>query len=595
MPVSPLNDSDGPLKIAIATDGEPIDDALQVVSVSVVKAINRIARAEIVVRDGDVASGSFPASEGDAFAPGASITVAAGYGDKTEQLFSGVIVGQQLSIGDDGVATLCIDCRDKAVAMSVARRNANYVEQKDSQIAATLIGQCGLDADVSASETQWRELVQYYCSDWDFLVARAEANAFVVVVDDGKVSFKPPATSAAAALKVSFGLDLLEFDGRLDARDQFASVKATAWDMKTQAIVEASAKPAALNAQGNIDSAQLAKVLAIDSFGLQTPTPLASGALKTWAEAQQQKSVLSRLRGSMLFQGSAKARIDSVIELAGCGARFNGDVYVGALRHEISDGKWTSRVDFGLAPGWSAENADLAAPAAAGLVPGIPGLHLGVVKKLEQDPDGQFRIQVSIPVMQAASDGVWARLTQFHAGSGKGAFFLPEIGDEVVLGYFNDDPSAPVVLGSLYSSKRQPPYTPADDNFKKAISTRSGLVIEYDDDKKVMTLLTPGKNTIVISDDDKSILLEDQNGNTLKLCTDGIALDSPKDIKLTAKGNIALTATGKIDIQATQDAAMQGLNVKHTAQVAFTAQGAASAELSASGQTTVKGAMVMIN
>ena len=593
---SPNANSDGPVKLAIKTDGQPVADSLQILSVRILKAVNKIPRAEIVIRDGDMPTGQFPASEGDNFKPGVTLSIAAGYGQDTELLFSGLVVAQRLNIDQDNLSTMTVECRDLATAMTIGRKNANFVDQTDSDIAAKLIGNAGgLSADVEATETQWKELVQYYCTDWDFLLSRAEVNGFVVIVDDAKVSCKTPDTSSAAVLKVTYGYDLMEFEASLEARDQFATVKATAWDIKNQAILEAKAAPLSLNQQGDLGSSDLAKILGGNPFGLQTPTTLESGALKSWAKAQQLKSGLSRLRGSMLFQGSAKAKVGSLIELAGVGKRFNGNVYVTAVTQDIRDGNWHTRADFGLAPTWYAESRDLEAPAASGLLPGIDGLHLGIVKKLAEDPEGQFKVQVSIPVMQAETDGVWARLMQFHATSDKGAFFLPEIGDEVVLGYFNNDPSAPVILGSLYSSKNKPPYPFTDDNFKKAVTTRTGLTLEFDDEKKIITLETPGKNKIVISDDDKSILLQDQNNNQVKLGTAGISLDSPKDITLTAQGGISLSAMANVEIKATQDAKMEGLNVTHSAQIGFTAKGNATAELSASGQTTVKGAMVMIN
>lgn len=596
MSVSPNVKSDGPAKLVIKSDGKPVDDALEVLSVTVIKAINKIPRAEIVLRDGDMPTGEFFASDGDAFKPGKKIEIEAGYEPDAETIFSGLIIGQRLGIDRDNLGTLTVECRDPAVAMTVGRKNANFVDSKDSDIATKLIGgTSGLSADVDDTEIEWKELVQYYCTDWDFLLARAEVNGFVVIADGAKVAFKAPDTVAEPPLKITYGNDLIEFTASLEARDQFSSVRATAWDIKKQAIVQAKAAPLSLNEQGDIDSSELAKTLDAGTFELQTPTPLDNGALKAWAQAQQLKSGLSRLRGSMKFQGSAKAQVGTLIEVAGVGKRFAGKVYVSAVKHDLRDGDWITEAEFGLSPTWYAESGDLETPAASGLLPGIEGLHLGVVKKLEEDPEGQFKVQVSIPVMQAETDGVWARLMQFHAGNGQGAFFYPEIGDEVVLGYFNNDPSAPVILGSLYSSKRKPAYTPADDNYKKAISTRSGLTLEYDDEKKVITLVTPGNNTIVISDDDKSILLHDQNDNKVKLGTDGISLDSPKDIKLTAQGKISLSATATVDIKATQDASMEGLNVNHSAQIGFTAKGNATAELSASGQTTVKGALVMIN
>jgi len=152
------------------------------------------------------------------------------------------------------------------------------------------------------------------------------------------------------------------------------------------------------------------------------------------------------------------------------------------------------------------------------------------------------------------------------------------------------------VLGSLYSSKRAMPYELTADNYIKGLMTKEELKIEFDDEKKVITIVTPGNNTVVLSDDGKSILLQDQNDNKVELSDSGIVLDSPKDITVSAQGKIAMTAVGNIELSSSGgDVTEEGLNITHTAQVGFTAEGNATAEVSASGQTTIKGAMVMIN
>jgi len=196
------------------------------------------------------------------------------------------------------------------------------------------------------------------------------------------------------------------------------------------------------------------------------------------------------------------------------------------------------------------------------------------------------------PVRQV---GVWARCASFYGSAGFGAFIIPEIDDEVVLGFFNNDPSCPVILGSLYSSKHVPPYPLEAANHIKALVTRSKLKMEFDDDKKVITLITPANNKVVISDDAKSILLQDQTGNKVELSPSGILLDSPKDITISAKGKVAISALKNVEVAAQMDVTVSGQNVNHSAKIGFAAKGTATAELSAAGQTTVKGAMVMIN
>jgi len=593
---SPALGGGGLVRLSVFSDGTAIPSTVQVVSVTVKKSINKIPLAEVVILDGDMPQKAFPVSDADYFKPGGVIKINAGYDSDEETIFEGVIVKHGIKITGDNYARLVIECRDKAVAMTIGRKNANYVDSKDSAIITKIIGNhSGLSADVGTTTTEFKELVQYYCTDWDFVLSRAEVNGLLVIVDSAKLTIKAPVTSGTPNLTVTYGEDLKEFHAGIDARSQFSKVQGVSWDMKNQAIVKQESTPQTLNVQGNLDAATLAKVIGLSSYVLQTASPVESTALKSWADGQQLKSGLARIQGRMVFQGSASAKVGELIELKGVGARFNGNVYVSAVHHDVSDGNWKTEVEFGMPQDWFAESRDLVAPPASGMLPGIEGLHIGVVKKLDADPDGQYKIQVSIPVLQVETDGVWARLMQFYASDGLGAFFVPEIGDEVVLGYFNNDPSSPVILGSLYSSKRKPAYELTADNFKKALTTKSKLLLEFDDDKKIITLITPGKNQIVISDEGKSILLKDQTGNQVKLSDSGILLDSPKDVTISAKGKINISATGNVAIDAKGDVTEGGTNITHSAKAGFTAKGSASAEISSSGQTTVKGSMVMIN
>ena len=170
-----------------------------------------------------------------------------------------------------------------------------------------------------------------------------------------------------------------------------------------------------------------------------------------------------------------------------------------------------------------------------------------------------------------------------------GTFWLPEPDDEVLVGFVNNDPAHPVILGSIYGAKHKPPYEYTAENNMKALVTRKKLKIEFDEEKKIITV------KVELNDEGKSVTLTDANGNEVKMDKDGISLSSAKDIKLSAKGNITMDATMKLSGSAKQDASLEGLNVTVQGKMGATVKGNATAELSASGQTTVKGAMVMIN
>jgi uncharacterized protein involved in type VI secretion and phage assembly len=95
----------------------------------------------------------------------------------------------------------------------------------------------------------------------------------------------------------------------------------------------------------------------------------------------------------------------------------------------------------------------------------VQGLQFGLVTQIENDPDGEFRIQVRLPVIDLQSPGIWARVATLDAGQDRGTFFLPEIDDEVIVGFVNDDPRDAVVLGMLHRL----PFRPAPIIRKKGL------------------------------------------------------------------------------------------------------------------------------
>lgn len=616
---SPIDGDVGVVTLEITSEGTKVSDTYMISSIRTQNDINRIPTATLVISDGNPATEDFPVSESSDFEPGKEIEIKVGYESKNESIFKGVVVNHAVSFDEGGAPELEVTIKDKALKMTIARKNAYFKEKLDSDMMKSLIGDAGLSADVTATSITYPMIMQHYTTDWDFLLSRADVNGFVVITDAGKVSAKKPDTSSSAVLKVTYGMDLMEFKGKLNADTQLSAVKANAWDHSTQKLANGTGTKPSLNAQGNIASTKLADVFGVSDYEFQTTADVDADSLKAWSDAQLLKSWMNRITGHAVFQGSEKAKPGVIIEFDGVGDRFNGDAYISGVEHSIDNGNWRTRVTIGMEPDWHIKKADVVAPITSGLVPGINGLMIGKVKQLQEDPDNEFRILIKFPTMQDDANGVWARLSTFYATNGAGTFFVPEVDDEVIVGFLNNDQRFPIVLGSLYSSKLPPgkdvdgtDYAMTKDNFTKAFLTKGQNKIEFNDDKKIITVTTPGKNKVVLDDDDKSITVLDQHNNKIYTNTDGIALtdknsnkiimnssgielNTPKDMKLVATGNIDIKSTGNTSVKATGNVDVKGMQVSASADTTFTAKGTASAEVSASGNLTLKGAMVMIN
>jgi uncharacterized protein involved in type VI secretion and phage assembly len=202
-----------------------------------------------------------------------------------------------------------------------------------------------------------------------------------------------------------------------------------------------------------------------------------------------------------------------------------------------------------------------------------------VVTDLE-DPEGAERIKVRMPMVSASDDGAWMRLGSLDAGNNRGWVFRPEVDDEVIVGFINNDPRFGVVLGKLHSAKNAAPIAAKNDNHEKGYVSRSEMKLHFDDDKKIMTLSTPAGNSLLLDEENKCIKIQDQHGNKIEMNEEGIAIESIKEIKIKA--------TTELNAEAGSNA-----NIKASAQLK--AEGSGGAELSAGGNTVVKGAMVQIN
>jgi Rhs element Vgr protein len=567
------------VSFTIKVNGAPIPNTIPVYSLSVHNEANRIPAAYISMADGDASLADWPISSEDLFVPGNEIEILAGYHGLDESIFKGIVTRHSLRMRRQKTE-LQVECRHKAVLMTIARNSQLFEEVKDSDIASTLLDTYGLTGTIEDTPVTHAEMVQYDCTDWDFLISRAEAMGALIIAREDKIDMLKPAVESTAAATLRFGTNLIEFDAEIDGCQQYGSIKAQSWDPAAQELLEAEASDPGWVTPGNLDPAELGAASGTAAYTLRQAGRLSEAEVQQWADARLLRSRMAFVCGRARVQGFATALPGITVALEGLGTHFNGKGWVSGVRHELSHSNWLIDLQLGMPARLHTDSFKTQTSAAAALLPGISGLHTAVVTALEGDPDNEARIRVKIPSISVDGDGSRARVATLDAGDKRGSFFLPEVGDEVVVGFLNDDPRQAVVLGALHSSAKAPPLTAADDNHEKGFFTRSGMRILFNDDKKSITIDTPAGNVVLLDEDKGEISLTDKDGNKLVLSSDGITLDSAKDIVLKAAGNIKMESKMALEAKA-------GTQLK--------AEGSAGAELKSSGQTVVKGGMVQIN
>jgi Rhs element Vgr protein len=566
-------------EFTIKVGGVDVPRLHQLLSVSISLVANRIATARLCYVDGNPATSDFPLSNGNLFVPGGMVEILAGTENKSDSLFKGIVVRHAVRVRDHSASQLMVECRHPAMKMTINRQNAYYFDKSDSEVIEQLLEASKVGGDVAVTPLKHKQLVQFHTTDWDFLLARAEANGLLILPQGDRVTVKRAASSGTAVCNLQYGATLLELDAEIDARDQYTAVRGVSWDPGQQAVVTADGDTPAFTAPGNLKSDDLAAVAAVPHFELRHAA-LSEAEAGAWASATWTRSRLNQVVGRCKCEGIGVVHPGDIVTLSGVGQRFNGNVFVLGVRHEFDTVQaWKTHIQFGSIDGVPPQSRDQSAPPAGGLLASVAGLQIGVVASNE-DPDGEHRVRIRLPLVNNEDDGIWARVASLDAGKDRGFFFRPEIGDEVVVGFLDADPRCAIILGMLHSSAKPAPLKGSDQNHEKEFKSRSGMRLYFNDEKKAVTIDTPAGNSITFSEDQKSIVLADQNGNKIEMSADGITIQSSKSLQLKA---------------ATECHLKSGTSLSVNAGTELTLEGPSKAELSSSGMTKVAGSMVQIN
>jgi uncharacterized protein involved in type VI secretion and phage assembly len=183
-----------------------------------------------------------------------------------------------------------------------------------------------------------------------------------------------------------------------------------------------------------------------------------------------------------------------------------------------------------------------------------PGVYPAVVSDIV-DPDGQGRVRIKLP-WAADVDGAryeaWARLTTLMAGNNRGTWFIPDVDDEVLVGFEGGDPSRPYVIGALWNGQDSPPDSMdgSGNNYRKVIRSRNGVIVTLDDTDgtEKLTLETPGGSRVTLADGPSSVVIEDANGNSVKLETQGITVTA--SAKITINASTVEVSAGMVTVNA---------------------------------------------
>lgn len=200
----------------------------------------------------------------------------------------------------------------------------------------------------------------------------------------------------------------------------------------------------------------------------------------------------------------------------------------------------------------------------------INGVVTGIVTN-NKDEEGLGRVKIEFPWLSEDSEGDWVRVVSFMAGKERGGFFLPEVGDEVLVVFEHGDIDYPYVIGVLWSSEDVPPETNQDgkNNIKK-ITSRSGHEIIFNDDdeqkKEKLEMHTKAGHKIILDDSagQEKIDIIDKTGSnkiTIDSAQKSINIESAMQLKIKSQ-TIEIEAGAMMSIKAGATLTIEGALVK---------------------------------
>lgn len=355
-----------------------------------------------------------------------------------------------------------------------ARRTRSFGDVTDSDIALRIAEGARLPVgEIADTSTVHEHVLQCNQSDWEFLAQRAREIGFEFGMVDGRFCFRPARTvsdSDGGVPELAIPGDLLRFEPRVTAGNLPSDVEVRVWDPLRAVLADASVAPVVsvfASAPGVQDVAGVAGLFSSDpgvpagvaGAGGQAsegvgPAPSESAQVVNTlpvAGAEEASAALAAWVGGGFAEaegdamGNPAIRAGGTVRVRGIPGRFPGSWLVTRARHVFDLAEHGYHTEF--AAGGSHERSLLDLASAGGADPvRIPGLVCALVDDVGDD---HARVRLTLPWLSPDVRTDWAPVVQFGAGRRSGAMFLPEVGDQVLVGFEFGDPRRPYVLGGV--------------------------------------------------------------------------------------------------------------------------------------------------
>lgn len=532
----------------IKFDGAEIPADIQLVDVRIDLGLNVVGSATLL----------FAASLDDLGEAIASLGAEVAITAAGKSVFTGEVTGIEVERSDDGSLTTitALDLLNRLADHSQVAARTNVTI---SDVLKKLAEDRGLGSQVEATSIKYPHLFQTG-SDLDYLAELAERAGLDWWCHDKKLHAKKLALGAP---RVSLTADTFNRLSMRGSAKRPTSVTVSGWDRKSNQAIAGKAN-LQLSALGS-DSALARKVAGFRSSHTQehrtSAIPVTVGEeASVVAAAALTRAAANALRAELESPALWQVQPGDTVEVTR-GGEFTGKYLVSAVEHRVVQGNATTRILTGGRPATGIG-------AAAGPVQlhgRTPGIITARVTNIN-DPENLGRVKLKFMGLDESQESEWARVLLMGAGEQTGATMLPEVNDEVLATFEDNDIRRPIVLGSLYTTKtKMPPAERSNGKWSRVtLMERFGHQI----------LLWGG------SGQEQGVTIKLKNGSEITMDHQGTRIVGKADKTTIENGQskIEMERSGKITITGTE------IQLKADSKV----------QVEAAGQLGVKGAQVTV-
>lgn len=589
----------------IKVDGTALQQSVMVTGITVRRGVNAAAHTRI--RIGDAANAPASLKVGAALEVAVQTSTASGGGAATT-VFVGVVVAVGLEWGQ-ARSELIVDAYDRSFRLARTSAPATHIDATFGDIITSIVQSIGLQADIPSDLSgTYKNLARWGTAE-SIVTELCRSAGCVWFVQDTTFTVKRRSV-VGSKVTLSGDTNLRAFTARFSAMDQTSKVEVRGWDSVQKKAIVGEATGVNNGAPSTVASS--------------SSTPLNTDVAHSWSRlvsdvgsAQSLAEGVASRMGSTVVQARGETIINPSIT-PGCTVTiehvtpaWNGDYVITSVEHMFGpEQSFVTRFHAGDDEGDSlvgllggGRNAPSSQQITSGLTIGI------VTNNKDNSPDGKKinRVKLKLPYLSDTIETDWARVVSPGGGSGRGLVAVPEIDDEVLVGFEHGDVRRPYVLGGLWNGIDASPNNTDDtkhyENSKvvtRSFTSRVGHQLLFVDDQSgdgnVVQLSVKGSSPVVLKLSEKDGIELTHAGDlpiTIKSSTASIVLAKGGDITLKGK-NVKIEAQQNVEIKGLEIAAKGSTGVAIDGGTKFEAKGA-MANVEASGITTIKGSMVKVN